>query len=194
MNVPNLPGGGRAVLIWGMTVSRELFCQCRHRVHFLRNPVTPVPGHAAPAVLAPARTICPRPRRAAAGAARIGELDPPELAVCMEGKRLREAQGAIRASRSIPQARHSVTNAIDRVSAEGTRRATLVRIFQNRHVLSRVGTTVPHAPHDDWHYARWNFSCASLARPSADSGDNLVDPPSPVTCPDEQPGPPAPQS
>jgi transposase-like protein len=151
----------------------------RCRVHFLRDLVTALPRHEAPAVLALVKTIYAQPTREAARAAMDQVLERLEPTVPKAARMLREAEEDILAYLSFPREHHSSissTNAIERVNAEVDRRAKVVGIFPNPAALLRLATAVLQEQHDEWQDGKRHFSQASLAQLSADGQDLLTNP------------------
>lgn len=151
----------------------------RCRVHFLRDLVTALPRHEAPAVLALVKTIYAQPTREAARAAMVQVLERLEPTVPKAAKMLREAEEDILAYLSFPREHHSSISsqsAIERVNAEVDRRAKVVGIFPHPASLLRLATAVLQEQHDEWQDGKRHFSQASLAQLSADGQDLLTNP------------------
>ena len=124
----------------------------RCRVPFLRDLVTALPRHEAPAVLALVRTIYAQPTGEAARAAMVQVLERLEPTVPKAARMLREAEEDILAYLSFPREHHSSISsqsAIERVNAEVDRRAKVVGIFPNPASLLRLATAVLREQHDE---------------------------------------------
>jgi putative transposase len=151
----------------------------RCKVHFLRDLVTALPRHEAPAVLALVKTIFAQPTREAARVAVAQVLERLEPTVPKAAEMLREAEEDILAYLSFPREHHSSissTNAIERVNAEVDRRAKVVGIFPNSDSLLRLATAVLQEQHDEWQDGKRHFSQASLALLSGDGQQLLTNP------------------
>ena len=151
----------------------------RCKVHFLRDLVTALPKHEAPAVQALVKTIFAQPNQEAARAAVAQVLERLEPTVPKAAAMLRQAEAEILSYLAFPREHHSSissTNAIERVNAEVDRRAKVVGIFPHPASLLRLATAVLQEQHDEWQDGKRHFSQASLAQLSADGQDLLTNP------------------
>lgn len=135
----------------------------RSRVHFVRNVLTAVPGHAHDEVVALLATIWAQPNRDAAKA----QLE--QVAAELAGRFPRAAEKpcedvlAYMAFPKVHRRRIHSTNLVERLNREIGRRLDVVGVLPNMAAAIRLLGAVLVEQHDDWAAARNYFSAASMA-------------------------------